>query len=132
MNLIQLKIYNERTENRLNKVINDFDARLDELHNNRMEIAALKSNEKTNENFLNKIKEDVIRYMSIISDAKKLSTSWKKTLDIEEIEELKEYKEKYKELLKGKKDNEEIYADMPYLETEEEAAERIADFNEKI
>ena len=51
---------------------------------------------------------------------------------IKEIEELKEYKEKYEELLKEKKDNEEIYADKPYLETEEEAAEIIADFNEKI
>ena len=77
----QLKIYNERTENRLNKVTNDFDARLDELHNNKMEIAALKSNKKTNEKNLNKNKEDIKRYMSITPDAKKLSTSWKKNFD---------------------------------------------------
>ena len=37
---------------------------------------------------------------------------------IKKIEELKEYKEKYEGLLKEKKDNEKIYADMPYLETE--------------
>ena len=30
-----------------------------------------------------------------------------------------------------KKKEEETYADMPYLETEEEAVERIADFHEK-
>ena len=37
---------------------------------------------------------------------------------IKKIEELKEYKKKYEGLLKEKKDNEKIYADMPYLETE--------------
>ena len=31
----------------------------------------------------------------------------------------------------GDKNKEKIYDDMPYLETEEEAAERIADFHEK-
>ena len=30
-----------------------------------------------------------------------------------------------------KKTEEEIYADMPYLETEEEAAERISDFHDQ-
>ena len=67
----QLKIYNEETENRLNKVTNDFDARLDKLHENRMEIASLKSSVKINEKKINKSEEDIKRYMSIISDAKK-------------------------------------------------------------
>ena len=31
----------------------------------------------------------------------------------------------------GKNKEEEIYDDVPYLETEEEAVERIADFHEK-
>ena len=49
---------------------------------------------------------------------------------INEIKELKEYKEKYEELLKEKK-HEEISANMPPLETEEQAAENIADINER-
>ena len=50
---------------------------------------------------------------------------------INEIKELKECKEKYKELLKEKKDDEKISANMPPLETEEEEeAENIVDINE--
>ena len=45
----QLKIYNERTEKRLKKVTNDFDARTSEMHENIMEISALKNIVKTNE-----------------------------------------------------------------------------------
>ena len=50
---------------------------------------------------------------------------------INDIKELKEYKEKYEELLKEKKDDEEIFSNIPPLETEEEAAENIADINER-
>ena len=42
---------------------------------------------------------------------------------INEIKVLKEYKEKYEELLKEKIDDEEISANVAHLETEEEAAE---------
>ena len=39
------KVY---TKNKLNKVTNDFNARLSELHENKMEIATLKGNAETN------------------------------------------------------------------------------------
>ena len=39
------KVY---TKNKLNKVTNDFNARLNELHQNKMEIATLKGNAETN------------------------------------------------------------------------------------
>ena len=39
------KVY---TKNKLNRVINDFSARLNELHENKMEIATLKDNGETN------------------------------------------------------------------------------------
>ena len=38
------KVY---TKNKLNKVTNDFNSRLNELHENKMEIATLKSNAET-------------------------------------------------------------------------------------
>ena len=72
-----LKIDNERTENKLNKIRNDYDARLNKLHENIIKIAALKNQQKLIKKTLNKDREDIKRYISIISDAKKLSTSWK-------------------------------------------------------
>ena len=42
-----LKNDNERTENRLNEIRNDHDARLNELHNNKIEIAELRGESKT-------------------------------------------------------------------------------------
>ena len=66
------KVY---TKIKLNKVTNDFNARLNELHQNKMEIATLKGNAETNKKSLNKNEEDIKRYESIISDAKKLLMS---------------------------------------------------------
>ena len=90
---------------------------------------------------LNKNKEDIKRYKPIISDAKKTINELEekirqKDLDnenklINEMKGLKEYKEKYEELLKEKKDDEEISANIPPIEDEEEAAENIADINER-
>ena len=72
-----LKIDNERTENKLNKIRNDYDARLNKLHENIIKIAALKKAAEIDKKTLNKDREDIKRYISFISDAKKLSTSWK-------------------------------------------------------
>ena len=49
----------------------------------------------------------------------------------QEIEELKEKLNDKDDASKIKSNDDKIYDDMPYLETEEEAAERIADFHEK-
>ena len=104
-----LKIDNERTENKLNEIRIDSDKIVNELHENTMEIAALKSASETDKKILNKNKEDIKRYISIIYDSKKTIKELerkllKENLDnknelIKEIEELKEYKEKYEELL---------------------------------
>ena len=96
------KVY---TKNKLNEATNNFHARLNELHENKMEIATLKSDAETYKKKLNKNKEDIKRYKSIISDAKKKTINElekklrQKGLDnentlINEIKELKEYKEK--------------------------------------
>ena len=42
-----LKIDNERTENKLNEIRNDYDEKVNELHENTMEIASLKSASET-------------------------------------------------------------------------------------
>ena len=70
----------------------------------------------------------------------------KKKIELKKNKEINRYKQEIQELkekLNGKDDTskiksnddknkeEETYADIPYLETEEEAVERIADFHEK-
>ena len=59
-----LKIDNERTKNELNEKVN-------ELHENIMEIAVLKGKEQANKNTLNRNREDIKIYISTISNAKK-------------------------------------------------------------
>ena len=49
----------------------------------------------------------------------------------QKIQELKEKLNDKDDASKIKSNDDEIYDDIPYLETEEEAAERIADFHEK-
>ena len=44
---------------------------------------------------------------------------------IKEIEELREYKKKYEEMLEEKKDNKQGYADIPYLEPEEKQQKEL-------
>ena len=59
-----IKIDNERTKNELNEKVN-------ELHENIMEIAVLKGKEQANKNTLNRNREDIKIYISTISNAKK-------------------------------------------------------------
>ena len=72
----------------------------------------------------------------------KIILMMKKKIDEIEIAELNKINDEYKQEIQelknklndkddDKKKEEEIHADIPYFETEEEAAERIADFHEK-
>ena len=81
----------------------------------------IKTKKKLNddEEFFNSDERIRIKKINETDELNKINDRYK-----QEIQELKEK-------LSDKKKEEEIYADIPYLETEEEAPERIADFHEK-
>ena len=71
--------------------------------------------------------ENRIKKIKKLMNLKKINDRYK-----QEIQEVKEKLNDKDDASTGDKNKEEeIYTDMPYLETEEEAAERIADFHEK-
>ena len=91
-----------------------------------------------NKNLLiNKYKQDILKLKEENENEKHFNDEEENR--IKKDNEIKRYKQEIQELKEKLNDKnetsenkeEEIYDDIPYLETEEEAAERIADFYEK-
>ena len=89
-----------------------------------------------NKSLINKYKQEIKELIRIIHEDEEFFNNDEKNR-IKKDKEINKYKQEIKELkekLNDKNDMSEIKSnddDMPYLETEEEAAERIADFHEK-
>ena len=114
-----------------------------ELDKKKKDINYLKNNIKDlkNKNLLiNKYKQEILELRKQLSENEKYFNDEEKNR-IEKNKEINRYKQEIQELKEklGYKDDasqiksnsDEIYDDMPYLETEEDAAEKIADFYEK-
>ena len=98
---------------------------LNEKNNN---IEILEKNIKKNKSLINKYKKEIQDLKNIIHEDDDFFNNDEKNR-IKKDQEINKYKQKIKELeekLENKDDN-----NMSYLETEEEAAERIADSYEK-
>ena len=106
-----------------------------ELDKKNKDIDDLKNNisDLKNKNLLiNKYKQEILELKKELSENEKYFNDEEKNR-IKKDNEINRYKQEIKEL-KEKYDASEIKSnddDIPYLETEEEAAERIADFHEK-
>ena len=91
-------------------------------------IEILEKSNKKNKSLINKYKKELQNLKNIIHEEDEFFNNDEKNR-IKKDEEINKYKQKIKELeekLDNKDDN-----NIPYLETEEEAAERIADSYEK-
>ena len=85
------------------------------VNKHKKEIEELKKQSNEYENYINDVEKNRIKKVSEINEFKKINDKRE--------QEIKELNEKLED-----RNNDD---DMPYLETEEEAAERIADFHEK-
>ena len=123
--------------NKINKNINTLKNNIKDLkdknasiHKYKKEIEELKKELNKNEKYFNSEENNRIEKIKEINESNKLNDRYE-----QEIRELKEKLNDKDDTSKIKsnddKKKEEMYADMPYLETEEEVAERIADFHEK-
>ena len=88
-------------------------------------IEILEKNNKKNKSLINKYKKEIQNLENIIHEDEDFFNNDEKNR-IKKDEEINKYKQEMKELIDNKDDN-----NVPYLETEEEAAERIPDFHEK-
>ena len=101
-------------------------------------IEILEKNNKKNKSLINKYKKEIQNLENIIRKDEEFFNNYEKNR-IKKDKEINKYKQEikeFKEKLNDKNDTSEIKSnddddDMPYLETEEGATKRIADFNEK-
>ena len=112
----------------LEKNIKDLKSKNISIDKYKQEIQKLKKELDKNEKYFNSEENNKIKKIKEINELNRLNDRYK-----QEIRELKEKLNDKDDMSKikrndDKKKEEEIYADIPYLETEEEAAERIADF----
>ena len=87
------------------------------------EVKKLKKELNENEEFFDSDEKIRIKKNKKIDELNKINDRYK--------QEIQKLKKKLNDKDDDKNKEEEIYTDMPYLETEKEAAERIVDFHEE-
>ena len=100
------------------------------IYKYKQEVQRLKKELNENEKYFNDEEKNILKKIKEIDELNKINDRYKQ--EIRELKEKLNDKDDTSEIKSNDdKNKEEIYTDMLYLETEEEAARRIADFHEK-